>query len=209
MKRVLRTTLLCALTGATAAQADCKDDLNEIQERARKLDVSDDFRQQLRQLHKSALLLAENDKEDLCDDVADAMENMVDKRKRVLDKQARKRALQNAPRITDLNRVISLETLVDSTVYDQQGDELGTLHTVTVDAAQGTVAYVLLTYGGFLGFGEKLIPIPFQKLHMTEERGSLVLDIDREVLDKAEGIQGEPWPLHPPMPGEPSAPVAR
>ncbi len=205
MNKMLRIALLSLLAGTAIARADCKDDLNKAQERARKLEVSDDFRQQLRQLHKSALLLVQNGKEDLCDDVADAMENMVDKRKKVLDKHARAQALRNAPPITDLNQVIELNTLVDSTVYDRKGDELGTLRAVAMDARQGKVAYVLLEYGGFLGFGEKLIPIPFDKLHMTKERGALVLDMDRALLDDAKGVDASHLPLHPPMPGQTAA----
>ncbi len=205
MNHVLRIALLSLLAGTAVARADCKDDLNKVQERARKLEVSDDFRQQLRQLHKSALLLAQNDKEDLCDDVADAMENMVDKRKQALDKQAREDALRNAPPITELNKAIELNTLVDSTVYDQKGDELGTLRAVAVDARQGKVAYVLLEYGGFLGFGEKLIPIPFDKLHMAKKRGALVLDMDRKLLDDAQGVEASALPLHPQMPGQAAA----
>ena len=205
MKGVLRIALLCLVAVAATARADCKDDLNNVEDRAKKLDISDDFRQELRQLHKSALLLQQNDKSDLCDDVADAMEKMVDKRKQQLDKQARLEALRNAPSIISLQRVIDLGSLIDATVYDPKGDELGTLHAVAVDAQHGKVAYVLLEYGGFLGIGEKLIPIPFEKLHMAKDRGALVLDLRRELLDDAKGVEGKPWPLHPPMPGSGTA----
>lgn len=201
MKLLAQWLILSAAAWPAFAQADCKDHLDEVQERARKLEVDDEFRQQLRQLHRSATLLAENGEQELCEDVAESMENMIDKRKRLLDRQARRQALQNAPAISSLNRVLDVESLVDATVYDPEGEELGTLHAVTIDANSGKIAYVVLRYGGFLGFGEKLVPIPFQKLRITEGRGSLVLDIPREVLDDAQGIDDKPWPLHPAMPG--------
>lgn len=202
MKRLIQVLLLSSLAAGGLAHADCKDDLDQVQEKARKLEVDDEFRQQLRQLHRSAMLLAENGEQDLCDDVAKSMADMVDKRKKAIDRQARQQALKTAPRVTSMNRIIGVESLVDSTVYDPEGKELGTVRAVALDAATGKVAYVVLTYGGFLGFGKTSIPIPFQDLRMTEERGSLVLDIPRDVLDDAEGIEDEPWPLHPPMPGQ-------
>ena len=202
MKRLLQALVLSSLAAGPLAQADCKDKLDEVQEKARQLELKDDFRQQLRQLHRSAMLLAENGEEKLCADVAKTMASMVDKRQKAIDRRARRQALRNAPRVTSMKRIVGVDSLVDSTVYDPEGEELGTLSAVTVDASSGKVAYVVLTYGGFLGFGKKLIPIPFQELRMTEERGSLVLDISRDVLDEAEGVQDEPWPLRPSMPGQ-------
>lgn len=205
MRVLLQLALVAGAAWSATAQADCKDHLDEVQEQARKLEVDDEFRQQLRQLHRSAILLAENDKGDLCDEVAETMEEMVNKRERLLDKQARLEALRHAPPITRLNRVMAVDALVDSTVYDPDGEELGTLTAVTVNAATGQVGYAVLRYGGFLGFGEKLIPIPFDRLRLAQQRGVLVLDIPRETLDEAQGIEPDPWPLHPPMPGQTTA----
>lgn len=209
MKRVLQTFAWCALAASTSAYADCDDDLERVQEHAQQLELGDEFRQTLRQLHKSAVLLAENGKADLCEEVAGAMQNMVDERERVLDRQARKRALRNAPLLISMNRIISLETLVDATVYDPEGEELGTLSAVALDPRRGTIPYVVLTYGGFLGFGKKQIPIPLDRVRMTEERGSLVLEIERDVLDEAKGLDEAPWPLRPPMPGASPAAAPR
>lgn len=200
MRLVPQLLIASSVIWAAATQADCKDDLDEVQEQARKLELDDEFRQQLRQLHRSALLLEENDKGDLCEEVAESMQEMVDKRQRQLDKQARLQALRQAPSIASLDRIVGVEALVDSTVYDTEGEELGTLSAITVNPATGKVAYGVLRYGGFLGFGEKLIPIPLHSLRLAPQRGTLVLDIPRDTLDDAQGIEREPWPLNPPMP---------
>lgn len=202
MRWAAQGLLLGMLLGASNAYADCKHELDEVQEEAQKLELSNDFRTKLSQLRQSALLLAENDQEGLCDEVAESMKDMVNERRKVLAQEKRERALKTAPTITSYDRVIDLETLLDADVYDPEGDDLGTVHAVTVDAATGKVAYVVITYGGFLGFGEKLLPIPFTQLHMTEQRGMLVLDISRDLLDETPGIDPPPWPLHPPMPGQ-------
>lgn len=190
-----------ALAWTGSAQADCKDDLDEVQEQARELELDDAFRQQLRQLHRSALLLADNGEAELCEEVAESMEDMVARRERQLDRQARLQALRQAPPIAQLDQVLGLDSLVDSTVYDAEGEELGTLSTVIVNPATGKVAYGVLEYGGFLGFGEKRIPIPLQRLRLAQERGMLVLDIPRDTLDQAQGLERKAWPLNPPLPG--------
>jgi len=63
-----------------------------------------------------------------------------------------------------------------------------------VDPVSGCIAYAVLTFGGFLGFGDKLFAVPWTLLSVKSEEKSLVLDIEREQLENAPGFDQDDWP---------------
>ena len=53
--------------------------------------------------------------------------------------------------------------LVGATVYDTAGDSIGTVDDIMVDP-KGKMSDVIISVGGFLGMGDKLVEVPFNKL---------------------------------------------
>lgn len=64
-----------------------------------------------------------------------------------------------------------------------------------VDKRSGKVAYVVMSFGGFLGMGERYFPLPWQKLSYSEAYGGYVVGIDRAAVERAPSYaRGEsPW----------------
>jgi hypothetical protein len=62
-----------------------------------------------------------------------------------------------------------------------------------IDPEKGKIAYAVLSFGGFLGIGNKLFPIPWEALELN--RYDYILKIDKSVLEKAEGFDKEEWSL--------------
>ena len=47
-----------------------------------------------------------------------------------------------------------------------QGYALGRVEHIVIDVQRGRIAYAVLTFGGFLGLGEKLFAIPWNALYI-------------------------------------------
>lgn len=91
-------------------------------------------------------------------------------------------------------RVISADTLAGDEVYDPQGEKLGHIKDIMLDVDNGRIAYAVLSFGGVLGFGDKLFAIPWKALRIDHRRDCFVLDVDREKLQKARGFEKDNWP---------------
>jgi hypothetical protein len=56
------------------------------------------------------------------------------------------------------------------------------------------VAYAVLSFGGFLGIGNRLFAIPWQALKLDPVNHRFVLDVPRERLENAPGFDKDRWP---------------
>jgi hypothetical protein len=54
-----------------------------------------------------------------------------------------------------------------------------------LDKDQPQVAYVVASFGGFLGIGENLLPLPWKALSYDTRLGGYVVDTDRNRLERA------------------------
>jgi sporulation protein YlmC with PRC-barrel domain len=75
---------------------------------------------------------------------------------------------------------------VDGTaVYNSQGESLGHIHEVMLNKLNGKVTYAVLSFGGFLGIGEKYHPLPWEQLTYNESYGGYVVNLDKRRLEGA------------------------
>jgi sporulation protein YlmC with PRC-barrel domain len=91
-------------------------------------------------------------------------------------------------------RVMSASTLTGDKVVNGTGEDLGKVQDIMIDTPTGRVAYAVLSFGGFLGMGDKLFAIPWDRLSLDEENKRFVLNIDRAKLEKAPGFDKDNWP---------------
>jgi hypothetical protein len=83
--------------------------------------------------------------------------------------------------------------ILKTTVEDGRGAKLGTIQDLML-GVDGRVKYAILSHGGFLGIGDVLIPIPFDALTTNVQKGTAVLDIDKQTLEKALNFESKTWP---------------
>lgn len=93
-----------------------------------------------------------------------------------------------------LGRVLSASTLKGDKVVNHQGEDLGNIEEIMIDLNQGRIAYAVLSFGGFLGMGDKLFAIPWQAFAVDTAEKRLVLNADKELLKKAPGFDKSNWP---------------
>jgi sporulation protein YlmC with PRC-barrel domain len=95
--------------------------------------------------------------------------------------------------MTEYPHVLQATTLLGSKVANRSGEQLGTLKDLVIDLEDGRIAYAVLSFGGFLGMGDKLFAIPWEALLLKQDH-TFVLDVDKEVLKEAPGFDKDHWP---------------
>jgi sporulation protein YlmC with PRC-barrel domain len=83
--------------------------------------------------------------------------------------------------------------LLKTTVENRHGEKLGRIQDLMV-GVDGRLKYAILSHGGFLGIGDVLIPVPFDALTMNVEKGTAVLDVDKQALERALNFESKAWP---------------
>jgi sporulation protein YlmC with PRC-barrel domain len=81
--------------------------------------------------------------------------------------------------------LIAASKVQGTTVYSTKLEKLGSVEDVMIDKATGRIAYAVLSFGGFLGIGDKLYPLPWEKLSYNKEMGGYIVDVDRDTLEGA------------------------
>ena len=84
-------------------------------------------------------------------------------------------------------------TIKGSKIINVNEENLGMLEELMIDPEKGKIAYAVLSFGGFLGRGNKLFAIPWEVLEFS--RDDYILRIDKSVLEKMEGFDEEEWSL--------------
>jgi len=90
--------------------------------------------------------------------------------------------------------VLSAGTLIGDDVRNNNGEKLGKLEEIMIDLDEGRVAYAVLSFGGFLGVGDKLFAIPWDALTVDTQNKEIVFDVQKEVLEQAPGFDKDNWP---------------
>jgi sporulation protein YlmC with PRC-barrel domain len=81
--------------------------------------------------------------------------------------------------------LVSANLVAGTFVFNREGEKLGSIEDLILEKETGQVAYVLLSFGGFLGMGERCFPVPWRALSFDDARDAYVVDLTRESLEKA------------------------
>ena len=79
-------------------------------------------------------------------------------------------------------------------VVNGTGDSLGDINEVVLDKTTGKVNYLVLDFGGFLGFGNKFFAVPWQSFAYDKKEDCFVLNVEKERLKQAPGFDKDHWP---------------
>jgi sporulation protein YlmC with PRC-barrel domain len=95
------------------------------------------------------------------------------------------------------SNIFSLKDIKNKKVTNPAGDSLGNIDEVVLDLQTGQIAYLLLASGGFLGIGEKYLPVPPEALRYNPKAGGYQMDIPKDRLKNAPHIEMKDWPNRP------------
>jgi sporulation protein YlmC with PRC-barrel domain len=90
--------------------------------------------------------------------------------------------------------VLSATTLIGNEVENGEGELLGKIEEIMIDRHTGDVAYAVLSFGGFMGLGEKLFAVPWQALTLDTDEQVFIFDVTKNRLEDAPGFDKKNWP---------------
>lgn len=92
-------------------------------------------------------------------------------------------------------RDVRASRLIGKDVRNAQGQSLGRIEDLIVDVAHDRVAYAVMSFGGFMGVGDKLFAYPVSSFtQASASSDELVLRVDKESLKRAPGFSPDRWP---------------
>ena len=82
-------------------------------------------------------------------------------------------------------------------VRDAQGEEIGRIEGVMLDASRDRIMYAVLSLGGSLGADARLFAVPWSVLTVNTDQACVILDVPRERLRHAPRFDRYSWPRSP------------
>jgi hypothetical protein len=75
--------------------------------------------------------------------------------------------------------------VIGKPVFDGNGTRLGHVDELSIEKVGGRVIYGILSFGGFLGIGEKFHPVPWSLLDYDIERDGFTVPLEPSALKDA------------------------
>jgi sporulation protein YlmC with PRC-barrel domain len=90
-------------------------------------------------------------------------------------------------------RAFRIKNVMGQRVLNPDAEVIGTIDDLVV-GKDGRIKYAILEHGGFLGIGDKLVPIPWDAVKSLEDRPELLVNVSAISLEKAPNIDPAKWP---------------
>ena len=81
--------------------------------------------------------------------------------------------------------LVSSQDVIGVKVKNPQNEDLGKIEMLIIEKITGKTCYVILSFGGFLGLGDKLFPLPWNEIHYNPESDAFILNVPKETLKQA------------------------
>jgi hypothetical protein len=81
--------------------------------------------------------------------------------------------------------LIASDKVEGTAVYDSGGEKLGAVYNFMVNKRSGYVAYAVMSFGGWLGMGEKYHPMPWSTLTYDPDLGGYRVSVSKDRLRNA------------------------
>jgi len=192
------------MTGEASVARDqpaqgCLDELERVRQQYGQAQLSDSVRNEVQQLSESARILGEAGRAEACDNLVQTISSMTEDDQQRRQEREGLQALRNAPPVTEYEGIVKTSTINGAAIRNMQNEELGTIEETVIDPQSGEISYVVLSVGGFLGVGERLVAVPWEELRIVEaeEEGSAsyyVVEASKNYLEQRQPLTGEDWP---------------
>lgn len=90
--------------------------------------------------------------------------------------------------------LMGADTLLGNDVYNSADENLGAIKELMIDMQGGRIVYAVLSFGGFLGMGDRLFAVPWQALKLDTANKRFLLNVNKEKLKNAPGFDKDHWP---------------
>jgi sporulation protein YlmC with PRC-barrel domain len=90
--------------------------------------------------------------------------------------------------------LMGADTLLGNEVYNAGDEHLGSIKEFMIDMHSGRIVYAVLSFGGFLGMGDRLFAVPWPALQLDTANKRFALNISKDKLKNAPGFDKDHWP---------------
>jgi sporulation protein YlmC with PRC-barrel domain len=90
--------------------------------------------------------------------------------------------------------VRATEDVVGKKVVNLAGEDVGEIKEIVFEGPAGRVTYAILSFGGFLGMGDRLFAVPWGSLSYERTNDVCMMKVDKELLKNAPGFDKNNWP---------------
>ena len=94
-------------------------------------------------------------------------------------------ATKTADQDTSEHILITASRVDGTPVFNGEGDPVGHVQDLSIDKKSGQVRYALISFGGFLGIGSRIHPVPWSVLNYEPALKGYVVPLTRAELEKA------------------------
>lgn len=101
---------------------------------------------------------------------------------------------QRTLEMNETSSLIAADKVEGTNVYNRAGEHLGSIDDVMIDKVTGKVAYAVMSFGGFLGIGERYHPMPWGMLKYDTAQGGYVVDLNKQILTDAPSYEPTQMP---------------
>lgn len=84
--------------------------------------------------------------------------------------------------------IVSTKEVIGVSVKNNEKESLGKVEELVIDKVSGEIRYWVLSFGGFLGMGDKFFAIPWNAIHYDTKEDAFILGVSKEKLKKAPGF---------------------
>lgn len=83
------------------------------------------------------------------------------------------------------HKLILASRVERTSVFNEEGWLIGHIRDLSIDRESGQVAHAIMSFGGFLGLGNRLHPIPWSILTYDADRQGYIVPLDKTELQNA------------------------
>jgi sporulation protein YlmC with PRC-barrel domain len=89
--------------------------------------------------------------------------------------------------------------VIGSKVKNAKNEDLGKVEELVIEPSTGFIDYAVVSFGGFLGMGDKYFAVPFTllkapKVPESSDQAFFTFDVEKSRLEKAPGFDKNNWP---------------
>jgi hypothetical protein len=101
--------------------------------------------------------------------------------------------IQNTKQFAENTGLVRATSVVGSPVKDVNSKDAGKVEDLLLDH-RGHVGYAVVSFGGFLGIGDKLFAVPWDAVVMDGPNRTVYIDVKKETLERSPSFASDKWP---------------
>lgn len=101
--------------------------------------------------------------------------------------------IKDTKRFAEHTGLFRSSSVVGSSVKDLAGKDAGKIEDLLLNH-DGDVAYAIVSFGGFLGVGDKLFAVPWDAVIVDREKRTVHVDVNKETLERSPSFARDKWP---------------